>query len=55
MFASYRVVAAIPELISKGFISGTGRPTTLAFYQHALALQLILDFEGSILENSKIG
>ncbi|CAN6232570.1 unnamed protein product [Urochloa humidicola] len=26
MFASYRVVAAIPELISKGFISRTGTP-----------------------------
>ncbi|CAL4886543.1 unnamed protein product [Urochloa decumbens] len=26
MFASYRVVAAIPELISNGFISGTGTP-----------------------------
>ncbi|CAN6273579.1 unnamed protein product [Urochloa humidicola] len=30
MFASYRVVAAIPELISKGFISRTGTPLPLS-------------------------
>jgi len=29
MFASYRIVAAIPELISKGFISGSGMPATI--------------------------
>ena len=29
MFASYRIVAAIRELISKGFISGSGMPATM--------------------------